>query len=327
MMTDLDRAMVAGDARKPWRLVAGAAVLVAGGLGAAVTAISAYMAYRSAKPGRSFGMEMPPEGTYEEVSFPSADELQISGWFLPAATPGVGIILCHGFQTGRREMLSLAMALRDRGFPVLLFDFRAHGESEGRWTSCGLLETRDLEGAVRYMLARPEVMGTRVGVVGFSMGAAVSILTAAGVPEIGAVVADSAFATLREVVASGYRIIWGLPSFPFAPMSLWFAEKLVGVKADAIRPLDEVARISPRPLLIIHGTADRLIPLRDAHLLYESAGEPKEMWIVSGADHVQARALDLEGYADKVTEFFRTALGPSSEGGRPSSRVDDSSRS
>ncbi|MCL4532335.1 MAG: alpha/beta hydrolase [Actinobacteria bacterium] len=294
MVTELDRIPAAVDDRRLWRLVAGAVALAAGGCGAAITAISAYMA---------------------------------SGWFLPAVTPGVGIVLCHGCQTGRREMLSLAMALRARGFPVLLFDFRAHGESEGRWTSCGLLETRDLEGAVRYMLTRPEVKGSRVGVVGFSMGAAVSILTAARVPEIGAVAADSSFATLREVVASGYRVIWGLPSFPFASMSLWFAEKLVGVKAEAIRPLDAVASISPRPLLIIHGVADRLVPLRDAYLLYESAGEPKEIWTVPGADHVQARELDLEGYADKVTGFFRTALGSYGEEDRPSTRADGSSRS
>ncbi len=311
MTTDLDQIQAAADGRTPWRRVAGAVALAAGGCGAAITAISAYMGYRSAKPSRSFGSQVPPDGAYEPVRFASTDGLNLSGWFLPATSRGVGIVLCHGFQTGRREMLSLAMALRSRGFPVLLFDFRAHGESEGRWTSCGLLEILDLEGAVRYMLTRPEVMGSRVGVVGFSMGAAVSILTAAEVQEIGAVVADSSFASLREVVANGYRVIWGLPSFPFASMSLWFAEKLVGVKAEAIRPLAAVASISPRPLLIIHGTADRLVPLRDAYRLYKAAGEPKEIWAVSGADHVQAREIDLEGYTEKVTDFFRTALGAS----------------
>jgi uncharacterized protein len=325
--TEQNRARATVDGSKPWRLAAYATGLAVGGMGAAIAMASALMAYRSAKPGRSFGKGEPPEGSYVRVRFPSADGLQIAGWFLPAATRGVGIILCHGFQTGRREMLPLAMALREKGHPVLIFDFRAHGESDGRWTSCGLLETCDLEGAVRYMLARPEVKSDSVGVAGSSMGAAVAILTAARMPEIGAVVADSSFATLKDVVASGYRVIWRVPAFPFVPVTLWFAEKLVGVKVGAIRPLDAVASLSPRPLLIIHGTADRMVALKDAYLLYETAEEPKEIWTIPGADHVQARQLDPWGYTERVADFFTKALGPSGGDGRRSTRADDSSRS
>jgi fermentation-respiration switch protein FrsA (DUF1100 family) len=197
------------------------------------------------------------------------------------------------------------MALRERGYNALAFDFRAHGESEGRWTSCGLLEVQDLEGAVRYLLSRPEVVGDRAGVVGFSMGAAVAIMTAAQMPEIGAVVADSAFSSLRSVLASGYRIIWGLPAFPMASLSLWFAEKLVGVCADEIRPVDSVEKLSPRPILIIHGEKDRLVPAQDARLLYEAAREPKELWIAPGADHVQAREIDLPAYTERVDSFLK----------------------
>jgi fermentation-respiration switch protein FrsA (DUF1100 family) len=177
---------------------------------------------------------------------------------------------------------------------------------------------------VRYLLGRPEVAGTGVGVVGFSMGAAVTIMTAARMPEIRAVVADSSFSSLRSVLASGYRVLWGLPAFPMANLSLWFAEKLVGVCADDIRPLDLVGDISPRPIMIVHGERDRLVSLGDAHLLYGAAREPRELWIYPGADHVQAREIDLPAYVERVDAFFRRWLGATPP---PASTAPGSSRS
>lgn len=306
--TKSSSAVNGGEGNAVLRLVLKMAGVGAALAGTALLGLCAAVGYRSARPGRSFGTGDPDEGTYERVLFASADGLQLSGWFFPSGKPGPGIVLCHGFQTGRREALPVALGLRERGYNTLVFDFRAHGESEGRWTSCGFLETRDLEGAVRYLQGRPEVVGHRVGVVGFSMGAAVSILTAARMPEIAAVVADSPFATLRGVLASGFRVIFRLPAFPLANVSLWFAEKLVGVCADEIRPVDYVALVSPRPLLIIHGEADQLIPVANAHAVYATAAEPKEIWTVPGADHVEARLQDPEGYLDRVESFLSRAL-------------------
>src|SRR5512146_206224 len=193
---------------RPWDTAFQVLGLAAGAVAVGILGLSALFGYRSVRPRRSFGSGEPPAGAFEPVLFPSADGLQLSGWFFPAGHPGPGVVICHGFQTGRREGLSLALSLRERGHNVLVFDFRAHGESEGRWSSCGLLETRDLEGAVRYLQARPEAKGRPVGVLGFSMGAAVSIMTAARMPEIAAVVADSPFATFRGAVASGFRVLW-----------------------------------------------------------------------------------------------------------------------
>ncbi len=280
------------------------AILAAAAVGTSTLCLSAAVGYRSAKPRRTFGRGSPEEGTFEAVRFPSADGLSISGWFFPAAAPGPGIVICHGFQTGRREGTPLALALRERGYNVLVFDFRAHGESEGRWTSCGVLETLDLEGAVRYLMARPEVRGESVGVVGFSMGAAVAITAAARMREIGAVVADSSFATFRSALQTGFKTIWGLPSFPLGALSLWFGERLVGVCAADNRPVEVVGRLSPRPLLIVHGERDRIVSLREADLLFEAAREPKELWIVPGMDHVQAKEHDLPAYVDRLDDFL-----------------------
>ena len=295
--------------RRRW-LVGKAILLATGALAAGILAIGTYAGYRLSKPRRDYGEGEPPKGSYEDVSFLSVDGLRISGWLLPAKNASDGVILCHGFHTGRRETLDLALALRDRGHHVLMFDFRGHGESEGEWSSCGLLETLDLEGAVRYMLARPEMHGKRLGVAGFSMGAATAILTAARVPQIEAVVADSSFANFADVVATGFREMYRLPPFPFAPLALRVGERLVGITSSENRPVDSISSISPRPVLLIHGTQDRLIPVTESYLLHSAAGDPVELWIVEGAGHVGARFLDFEGYVDRVSGFLTRQLRP-----------------
>ncbi|HEX2922418.1 MAG TPA: alpha/beta fold hydrolase [Chloroflexota bacterium] len=291
-----------------WKKVVLPASLAAGGLGTALVGLAAYTAVRLAKPDRRFGNGEPPDVSYETVSFPSTDGLRLSGWFLPAGEKADGLVLCHGFHTGRRELLPVAMALRALGHNVLIFDFRGHGDSEGRWSSCGQLETRDLEGAVRFICRRPEVYEDRVGVIGYSMGAATAIMTAARVREIRAVVADSPFATLREVLESTFRNHYHVPCFPILSMAVWINGQIVGASMSSTRPLDEVAKISPRPLMLIHGEADRIVPMSESLLLHEAAGEPKELWTVPGVDHVEARLHDLDGYVARVDAFFKKWL-------------------
>lgn len=282
-----------------------AATLALGGLGAGVFGVSALTALRLSRPRRIHGLAEPPAGDFERVVFASTDGLQLSGWFLPATASRSTVILCHGFQTGRREMLPTATALRERGHHVLLFDFRGHGESQGRWTSCGALETRDLEGAVRYLLDRPDLKGTRIGVLGFSMGAAVAILTAARVPEIGAVIADSSFATLEDAVSAALCGGYHLPRYPVVELALWLGERLVGIRVDDVRPMDAIPDLAPRPILLIHGVEDRVVPLSEAYLLFEAAGEARELWTVPGAGHVGAREVDFQDYLERVDGFLR----------------------
>ena len=274
---------------------------------AGILAASAYAAHRLATPRRAPPTPA-PQGPYEAVTFNASDGVQLHGWFLPGNPEGLPLVISHGFHTSRREGLPVGIALRDRGHNVLLFDFRAHGESDGQRTSCGPLETRDLEGAVGYLLRRPEVKGDRAGVIGYSMGAAIALMVAAGVPAIGAVVADSSFASIRGALPHYFRAAFPLPAFPFAHLALWFGERLVGVKADAIRPVEAIGKIAPRPVLLIHGVEDRLVPLSEAFRLYEAAGEQTGLWTVAGAGHAAARELDFQGYLDRVDHFFRRHL-------------------
>ena len=99
--------------------------------------MSAFLVYQYARARGIWGTDEPPDGAAEEVSFTSIDNVRISGWFFAARgeQPAPAVVLCHGIWTGRRECLPLALRFHAAGYNVLCFDFRAHGLSDGRFTT------------------------------------------------------------------------------------------------------------------------------------------------------------------------------------------------
>jgi fermentation-respiration switch protein FrsA (DUF1100 family) len=288
-----------------------AALGISGAATAAVSMVAGYLVYQYARARGQWGTAEPPDGLAEEVAFSSAEDgIPISGWFFRAdvEAPTPSLVLCHGVWTGRRECLPLALRFREAGYNVLCFDFRAHGLSGGRFTSVGYRETNDVLGAVDYLKQRPEVDPTRIGVVGFSMGAAASIQAAARTDDIAALVADSAYATFLDAANYSFHVITRVPSFPIAAMAIRWAKWIVNVDASQLRPIDVIGRISPRPVLILHGELDEIVPARHARELFQAAEEPKELWIAPGAHHVGTRDDDPDSYFARVERFLRQAL-------------------
>ncbi len=295
-------------------LVATAATLgVSGAAAALVSAVSGYLVYQYARARGQWGTDEPPAGTSEEVSFTSSDDnVNISGWFFgaPGAQRGPAIVLCHGVWTGRRECLPLALRFQAAGYNVLCFDFRAHGRSAGRFITIGHRETNDVIGAVHFLTHRPEVDPARIGVIGFSMGAAATIQAAARCSDIAAVVADSAYTTFVDAAKYSFRSVTRVPHFPIAPIAMGWAKMIMHVDANQLRPVDVIGRIAPRPVLLTHGTLDEIVPVRHAYTLFKAAEEPKELWVIPGAHHVEARDLDPDGYFYRIEHFLNEALSP-----------------
>jgi fermentation-respiration switch protein FrsA (DUF1100 family) len=291
-----------------------AALGVSGATAAVVTGVAGLLVYQFARAQGKWGTDEPPEGAAEEVTFTSAqDNMHISGWFFgdpTAAAPGPAIVLCHGIRTGRRECLPMALRFRGAGYNVLCFDFRAHGQSDGHFISVGHHETNDVLGAVEYLKQRPDVDPSRIGVVGFSMGAVASIQAAARCEDIAVVVADSAYASFLDAARYSFHVVAGLPHFPVAPVAMRWAKWIVHVDANQLRPVDVISRIAPRPILLTHGTLDEIVPLRHARLLFAAAEEPKELWVVPGAHHVGARDDDPDAYFERIERFLRQVLTP-----------------
>jgi uncharacterized protein len=284
---------------------------ISGACAALISAVSAFLVFQYARSRGIWGTDEPPEGAAEEITFTSVeDNLKISGWFFASrrSAPAPAIVLCHGVWTGRRECLPLALRFLNAGYNVLCFDFRAHGLSGGRFTSVGRHETNDVIGAVHYLSQRPEVDPARIGVIGFSMGAAATIQAAARCEQIAAVVADSAYATFLDAARYSFKLVTKLPHYPVAPIAMAWAKWIVHVDANHMRPVDDIGRISPRPVLITHGELDEIVPVRHAHTLFKAALEPKDLWVVPDAHHVEARDLDSDAYFQRLESFLGAAL-------------------
>lgn len=295
-------------------------IALAGAGGAALVgltvAFSAYMAHRVTSPRRVAPIaarEIEPSLT--EITFGTADGLTLHGWFLLPARPRAAIVIAHGYAMSRAELLDLARDLRSLGYAALLFDFRAHGASEGGRSTIGFREAADVAAAAHFLAARPALAGLPVGALGLSMGAVATIGAAAEEPLLDAVVIDSGYATLGAIAVGGLRLLFGLPPFPFAPLIIRFGELLTRARIGAARPIDLIGRIAPRPVFVIHGEADRLIPVAEGRGLYDAANEPKDLWLLPGVDHAQGFHQRRDDYLARVDRFFTAAFGLASAAG------------
>ena len=188
----------------------------------------------------------------EPVTLTSRTGVQIAGRFVPGASRAT-IILSHGYGGGQDEMLPYASFLHRAGYSVFTYDMRNRGGSGGDAITLGALEQEDLLCIIDYLAARPDVDPERIGAFGGSLGASTSILAAARDQRIKAVVADGPFADVASVIDTGFSAYIGLPAFPFSPVTVRIAEWRTGQRVADVRPVTVVGRISPRPLLLIHG--------------------------------------------------------------------------
>jgi len=245
----------------------------------------------------------------ETVRFQATDGVWLEGWKIAGALGRSWIILCHGAGSNRSDVVDIAAGLRTAGFNTFLFDFRGHGGSNGRTTSFGWTEQRDLEGALAFLGQQPEVLAAPYGVYGISMGAAVAILVGARDERIGAVAADSSYTSLEDTLVRHLELLYPyLPSVPFQGFLLFTYRCRFGIWPRQIAPVSDIGRLSPRPLLLIQGADDPRMPLQGAQELLAKAAAPKELWVVQGAGHLGGFAQDPSAYLGKVTAFFHRAL-------------------
>jgi fermentation-respiration switch protein FrsA (DUF1100 family) len=243
---------------------------------------------------------------YEEVSLTTEDNLRLSAWWLPRPGSQRVIIGLAGHRSPKSDLLGIGSGLWRAGNNVLLFDWRSRGQSDIAQHSLAYYELRDAEAAVAYAFKRiPEA---HLGLIGYSMGASVGLLLAAREPRVAAIVADSPFTGIAEVVAHGAAQL-RLPPQLVVPVADRLTSWRYGYRFGAVRPIEAVAAISPRPLLLIHGATDSLIPVSHAHELFDIAREPKQRWIVEGAEHCGAYFADRIGYVTRVAAFFEQYLG------------------
>jgi pimeloyl-ACP methyl ester carboxylesterase len=247
---------------------------------------------------------------FDEISFITTDSIKLKGWFIASqnSLTAPTIIIAHGLGASKSDFINLSGFLSLNGFNVLLFDFRAHGESDGKSCSLGLKEQLDITAAIDYIISRENLKNKSIGLYGFSLGGAAGILTASRDQRIKAIVADTPFSSLKNISADVIKRTYHLPSFPFIQLANILYRLSFNDWIGQVTPSDVIHLISPRPILLITSDIDQMTPVYHARELIRKAGEPKELWIIEGATHGGTISMDAERYNQKLFNFFSKAL-------------------
>lgn len=287
-----------GKRRLGW-VLAGLALLSALGVGTVLLAGTLI----SAPVPRIIGPP-PPDLQARAVSFPSRSGSLLHGWLIPQAAPKGGVILLHGVRADRRSMLGRARLLSQQGYAVLLFDFQAHGESQGRHMTFGYLESQDAQAALELM--RQECPGQKIAVLGTSLGGAACLL-GQGPLAADAMILEAVYPDIKRATIN--RINRLLPACGplLAPMLLVQMKPRLGVAPAQLRPVEAIAHIKC-PLLLIAGQADRHTLLAESEQLYAAAPAPKELWAIGGAAHIDFYQFAKPQYDQRVLEFLDRTL-------------------
>ncbi len=246
---------------------------------------------------------------YQSVQF--GHPLVLSGWWIPQQSDhSITVIIAHGYSSNRSEpcipLLAVIRILHDMGVSVLDFDFRAHGFSQGNMATIGALESRDLNMAVDYT-RRHLAPGTHIILLGYSMGASTALLTAESNPYVSGIIADSPYDSLKRYLEEDLPIWQYLPRRIFQPVLMTVLPRVAHLSLEDANPASHLRQLGKRPLLIIAGQRDPLVPVHNAVDLYHKAqkSDPHaRLWVVRGAGHIQAFKVVPFDYAEHLYAFL-----------------------
>jgi len=232
---------------------------------------------------------------FERVSFQTSDGLRLDGLFLQAEGKTNGTVLhLHGNAGNLSGHFPHVAWLPKFGWNVLCFDYRGYGSSQGRTTRAGTIT--DAKAALDYLLSRSDIDTNRIVALGQSLGGAVGVVLAANRQEIRGLATDGAFDHYRRIAR------WHIRQDPLLLAIAWWFPYLL--MSDGYDPIDYVAKISPRPLLIMQGSADRVVAPAAARHLFDRAGEPKELWMIDGVEHYKALQEMADEIYPRLLNFF-----------------------
>ena len=239
-------------------------------------------------------------------------EVGLAGWYVPAgngAPPDAPtVVLAHGWGTSKSAMLDRAAVLHD-DYNLLLLDFRNHGQSEESQTTQGVREARDLVAMLDWLEASkgPD----RIAVQGSSMGGASALAAAVRDERIDALIVESTHATLANAIQARLDVAGYPLSVPGSWAILLGALMRTGEDASSVDPIQAVARLDGRPLLLVYGGADDSIGPTDAEDMLAAAteaGADVELHVCTAAEHAASLSGCPEDYPGWVLRFLERAL-------------------
>jgi pimeloyl-ACP methyl ester carboxylesterase len=214
----------------------------------------------------------------------------------------------HGVHANRLAMLRRARLFNAEGFAVLLFDFQAHGESTGTRITFGLREGQDAAAAIAYM--RTHLPGEHVGAIGSSLGGAAALLAPQPL-DVDALVLESVYSEISAAIENRMIAVLGpLGAVAAPPITALFKLLLppfLGVSPADLRPIDRIADVRA-PILVAGGMLDDRTSIVETRRMFARANEPKRLWEVPRARHVDLEGFTPAEYREHVLAFMIETL-------------------
>lgn len=252
--------------------------------------------------------------TFEEVTFKTSDGVPLSGWWVPASPARGTVVLVHGLNRSRIEMVKKVPLLHRLGWNALLFDLRHHGQSGGEVSGLGYLERQDVLAAKALARARGS---ERVVFWGISLGGAAAALAAAEDPEVAGLVCDSTYRSLQDTVDHHLRLFRGfrwwtraVPAWPVGNEVLFWIGRRAGFDTAAADVRSAAAHLAGRPALFVCNSADRRMPPEIAFELKAAAGPRARVLVIPGHSHGGAYREGTAAYESAVDALLAEVAGP-----------------
>lgn len=282
----------------------------------AVTTVSGFLLFRIISPPHS----RPEIDTQAFPGHPLAVSFGVpgvgnrEGWFFPGLKTAPTIILCHGYESNRGELLTLVAALQDHQYNVFLFDFGAHGSSSG-FTTLGFRETLELRAALDTMARRDDVDRNRIGLWGADLGGYAAIAVAAADPRVRALAVDSVYDRPAQMLQLQIERS-GLGSLPFVRRVVQFGFRWLNYSYRHEPPLSvRVARLAGVPKLYIEASDDPQLA-QSTHELFVRSPEPREDVVLHKGNYTGMLSEEKRDYENRIVSFFLLVLPPSGTQGR-----------
>ena len=272
-----------------------------------------FLAYQSAygivHPERLALNETPDDygiSSWRDVSFTTDDGLRLDGWLFPPEGNQGTIIFVHGHRDNRLGFINEAVMVHEQGYGVLLFDLRNSGTSEGDITTLGYYESQDVITAYDWLMTQPDVDADQIVLYGNSMGGVSVAMALAELTNLRGAVLDSTFTSVedntRDIVAQILPV-----TTPVTEFIMWVLERETDVNFYDLRPVD-VVETADIPILVLHGSNDRLIPVENGETLFNVADNPYAFVVFDGAEHGGFYNLDPELYESTLLGFLEAVF-------------------
>jgi len=293
--------------KKKWKT----GVLIGTGLGAILTnslyGVSSYIIWKTMHPKRRPITNFPSDYNmeYQDITFKSADGINLKGWWLPVENSSSCVIFSHAYGFNRSSMpfdvFSLVKYIQHLGFNVLLYDLRNSGESEGTKTTLAHKEQYDVLGAIEF--SKTEKSMKRIVLMGWSMGASASLLAGCISQDVKEIVADSPFSDLDSYLMDSFEYWTKLPKFVGKLGSYMMKMNPFEFKPHEVKPIEIIKNAQDKRIYIIHAKDDQAISCKESEKMKNSCSIV-DLWQPEKGSHIESYRYNKQEYEKRIKQFL-----------------------